>query len=147
MTSHSCCPSLNSAPMQRLSAYLFHLPGTSYLYLPCTAIRSTINHLHPHSTLTLPLQSLRHARSYLFFEHSPCVLSPPSLYVGNPLSAFSSSPFVASRFRRFFHFMCNFRRLLTFCSVIVFQIDLVFVLPMDGPEVDVRQLLELFHVR
>jgi len=70
--------------------YLFHLTGTNYLYLPCTIVRSMIN--HPHSSCnsvfysTATVHSSRRARSYYFFEHSTCILSLRVSFVPTSLS-------------------------------------------------------------
>ena len=68
--------------LRSIHPYLFHLTGTNYLYLPCTTVRSMINHPHSscnsdfYSTSTSPtVYSSRRARSYHFLEHSTCILS------------------------------------------------------------------------
>ena len=64
---HSFCPSPNGASMQRLSVSLIPFARTSYLYLPCTAIQTIINHLNSHATRY-------NSHSYMFPLLPSCVL-------------------------------------------------------------------------
>ena len=64
---HSFCPSLNGASMQRLLVSLIPFARTNYLYLPCIAIQTIINHLNSYTTRY-------NSHSYMFSVLPSCVL-------------------------------------------------------------------------